>query len=399
MTLDDLVSNALQEADFQDFQRVFEARAVRTWSSIRERALLFGLAKSTGGAGIIVEIGAFCGGSAAFFAKGLASSARAPTGKVVCVDPLLGAPPWLPLPPDLFTLQELQDNLRHFGLLDLIDMRIGDSAAVGAIWPAVPIDILLIDGDHSFEGALRDIESWLPKMRTGGFLIFDDIDNIPEMTRLDGMLRTMSSVARVGSIEGSGVYTIRNSGWAFLAEFQAVLAAMDLHRPWSYEPVHQNPPNRNYRRTRLWAEPLLDIGYDLAFLGIQDSGDHGAAADSPPALINLAQSVFQDRGRGNFHLLHEFGSHAGQFRAFFAPPGKAAAAAPLLRSGGIVIAWDEPPLSPAAIAGIAQDMRAAGLDGVGYSGGVDKPVFWGVAGIDQLTPLALIRGHMSVRKT
>ena len=37
-------------------------------------------------------------------------------------------------------------------------------------------DWIYIDADHSYEGALRDIKNWLPKVKKGGFLSGHDFD-------------------------------------------------------------------------------------------------------------------------------------------------------------------------------------------------------------------------------
>jgi predicted O-methyltransferase YrrM len=36
------------------------------------------------------------------------------------------------------------------------------------------IDFLMIDGDHSYEAVKKDIENYLPKMRSGGIIVGDD---------------------------------------------------------------------------------------------------------------------------------------------------------------------------------------------------------------------------------
>ena len=36
------------------------------------------------------------------------------------------------------------------------------------------VDLLFIDGDHSYEGASRDVSHWLPSLRPGGILVLHD---------------------------------------------------------------------------------------------------------------------------------------------------------------------------------------------------------------------------------
>lgn len=41
-----------------------------------------------------------------------------------------------------------------------------------------PIDILYIDGDHTYEGILKDIASWTPWVVSGGTIMFDDYNDV-----------------------------------------------------------------------------------------------------------------------------------------------------------------------------------------------------------------------------
>jgi predicted O-methyltransferase YrrM len=51
----------------------------------------------------------------------------------------------------------------------------GDSGAVGIAWPtAFPVDLVFVDGDHSYHGATRDVEAWKPKLKDGGYMLFHD---------------------------------------------------------------------------------------------------------------------------------------------------------------------------------------------------------------------------------
>lgn len=49
----------------------------------------------------------------------------------------------------------------------------GDSSSVGKLWTN-PIDLLIIDGDHSFEGCRKDIFAWWSHVKPGGLVFFHD---------------------------------------------------------------------------------------------------------------------------------------------------------------------------------------------------------------------------------
>jgi FkbM family methyltransferase len=52
---------------------------------------------------------------------------------------------------------------------------LGDSADIGRRWPGAPVDMVFVDGDHTTEGVLRDIDAWLPHIRPGGIMAFHDV--------------------------------------------------------------------------------------------------------------------------------------------------------------------------------------------------------------------------------
>lgn len=54
----------------------------------------------------------------------------------------------------------------------------GDSAAAGRTFGR-PVDLLHIDGDHSYGGVSRDFEAWRPWLRPGGRVIFHDTEAFP----------------------------------------------------------------------------------------------------------------------------------------------------------------------------------------------------------------------------
>jgi predicted O-methyltransferase YrrM len=50
---------------------------------------------------------------------------------------------------------------------------LGDSAATGRNWHT-PIDMVIIDADHTEKGIAADIAAWYPHVKEGGYLVFHD---------------------------------------------------------------------------------------------------------------------------------------------------------------------------------------------------------------------------------
>ena len=53
------------------------------------------------------------------------------------------------------------------------DLHGGDVAT-----PDLPLDVVFIDGDHSWSAVLRDLETWTPSVRTGGVVLCHDADTV-----------------------------------------------------------------------------------------------------------------------------------------------------------------------------------------------------------------------------
>ncbi len=144
------------------------------WESADEQALLVELAQVVPADGVIVEIGSEFGMSASLFCHGADSAV-----KIYSVD----------LFPDNM-LQEHQSNLREAGFdgrclqIGMYSAELGqewklpDKMVLGGDWiyphPGHDIDLLFIDGDHSYEGVKADIEAWLPHIKRGGHVAFHD---------------------------------------------------------------------------------------------------------------------------------------------------------------------------------------------------------------------------------
>ena len=115
-----------------------------------EAAFLFRLVRSKPTARI-VEIGRFYGGSAFLFAVASDDESR-----VTSID----------IAPQNDAL--LQTALKKSGLAHKVKLIVGNSAATEA--RADFYDLIFVDGDHSYEGVVKDYEHWKKAIKSGGCL-------------------------------------------------------------------------------------------------------------------------------------------------------------------------------------------------------------------------------------
>lgn len=133
---------------------------VQGWESIHEQGVLIALAMTVPNHGQIVEIGSEYGMSASIWLK------YAKMGvSIFCIE----------INPDAPFL----DNLEDAGLKDNLanpvkwineDSRFVDLKAQGLS----DIDLLFVDGDHNFEGALDDLMHYTPAVSKGGLMAIHD---------------------------------------------------------------------------------------------------------------------------------------------------------------------------------------------------------------------------------
>jgi predicted O-methyltransferase YrrM len=117
----------------------------------------------------IVEVGTDTGGTAVGWARALVENGH---GQLICVDNDAYAQSTYP--------RAVQDNLRAMGIpATAFDLRKGDSKlVVPHLAKEFPkqVDIYLVDGDHTYEGARADLYNGLPMVKSGGFILVHDID-------------------------------------------------------------------------------------------------------------------------------------------------------------------------------------------------------------------------------
>jgi predicted O-methyltransferase YrrM len=369
--LAEIMQRAKSDPAFSEIQGTFAEAGIENWLKEEEKALHFGVGAFAPGEGRVLEIGTYQGGSACFLAAGIK---RRGHGRLSCVDPHLGGPPWLGLAPHQRTLDKFRQGTQTCGVSEWIDARVGDSAAVASVWPADPLDAVFIDGDHSFRGALKDFESWAPKVRAGGLVLFDDADDpaLPELLDLIEFMKGFRAVSHLGTIEGVAVFQMNEqSPWKLLEELNAAASKRGIHNAWDMTFLHGRELPPHYGRTRTWDEHALDVAYQLCFLARCGPGDYGYSSGSAKRDRDLLTALSEDRRDGE--VLEARGSARG-LRAILCRPEEASGHAPRLLPGGVLIARHAERIDQENSIRTRAMLLEAGLDGCGW----EQNVHWGV---------------------
>jgi predicted O-methyltransferase YrrM len=130
---------------------------------IDEAALLYRLARDIE-RGPVAEIGRFKGGSTFIFASALPDGVE-----------LWSYDFHVALRPDMPGAQldaELRSALERYELDGKVHLLVADSRTADP--PPEPLELLFIDGDHSYEGAKADFERWSAFVAPGGHVLFHD---------------------------------------------------------------------------------------------------------------------------------------------------------------------------------------------------------------------------------
>lgn len=136
---------------------------------------------------VIVEIGSYLGRGTVFF--GLCMKQLNPSGRVVAIDPHTGDRQQLEaLGVDRIPSFELfQQHCRAAGVERWVDARRATSLEAADGW-SEPIDLLYVDGWHSYDAVLDDGRAWLPHLSDGGIVFFDDYATYDEVSSAVGQL-------------------------------------------------------------------------------------------------------------------------------------------------------------------------------------------------------------------
>lgn len=148
------------------------------WCSYQKAAILVDLILRSK-AQRILEIGVYGGRSLV----PMAVAARSVGGKVYGIDPWCEVDSlehvenesnrnfWANVNYDEM-LADLEAKIRSFGLADTVELIRTSSEEAD---PIGEIDLLHIDGNHSEYTSYLDVRKWVPYVKTGGWIVFDDL--------------------------------------------------------------------------------------------------------------------------------------------------------------------------------------------------------------------------------
>jgi predicted O-methyltransferase YrrM len=169
-------------------------KASRTFTHLtyEERLLLYQTVLRLGRNKVIVEIGSYLGASSCFLAAG----AQDMGSTVYCID-TWGNDGMTEGLRD--TYSAFQDNTRRYQN-HIVPLRCRSEEAVKGFEKS--IDMLFLDGDHSYEGVSSDLQLWLPKLRFGSWLFLHDSG------WAEGVQRAIKEV--VASVQSQGLIVLPN---------------------------------------------------------------------------------------------------------------------------------------------------------------------------------------------
>lgn len=95
------------------------------------------------------------------------------------------------------TYRSVVDRMRPKIVRGIVEIHRGSSDKMAEQFPDNYFDWIYVDGDHRFEGVLKDLELYRPKLKTGGIMGGDDYENVDAWWG-DGVPRAVNDVLRRG---------------------------------------------------------------------------------------------------------------------------------------------------------------------------------------------------------
>ncbi|MGB7159127.1 MAG: class I SAM-dependent methyltransferase [Tepidisphaeraceae bacterium] len=183
--------------DAAETEAFLNSQTVPGWMTEAESRELYRLAAGLPNTNpVCCEIGTWIGKSAVLISTAMKHKVNA---KLYCVDPfdLVATEPWheetftaqmgLPL---LSRKATFLRTLHVHGVSHIASPIQGFSQDSAAAF-GHELDLLFIDGDHSYQSVLRDYQAWSPKLKPGGILCFHDYHPPEHATPHDGPRRVV----------------------------------------------------------------------------------------------------------------------------------------------------------------------------------------------------------------
>ena len=155
--------------------RMIEVHGVRGFLTAGDVAYLFNLAAGLPSGARYLEVGSWLGLSSIVVANGLLANMNL-QARIYCVDTWRGSAEHQGMPE--VALDDLHSqcvrNIKDAQVDCFIELIRGESGEVARTWRDEPLDLVFIDGDHSFTGCMRDLRSWHRLLKPSGRLLGHD---------------------------------------------------------------------------------------------------------------------------------------------------------------------------------------------------------------------------------
>ncbi|MCD6281560.1 MAG: class I SAM-dependent methyltransferase [Deltaproteobacteria bacterium] len=161
---------------------MIDIASIKGFLSEKEGERLRDLARQASKLGPCLEIGSYCGKSAAYIGSGCKESG----GVLFSIDHHRGSEEQQPgeeyFDPELFderygrvdTFRFFRETIEKMGLEDTVIPIVSVSSVVARFWNT-PLGMVFIDGGHSYETVFTDYNCWAHHVVPGGFLAIHDI--------------------------------------------------------------------------------------------------------------------------------------------------------------------------------------------------------------------------------
>jgi hypothetical protein len=83
------------------------------------------------------------------------------------------------------------------------------------LFPDEYFDLIYVDADHSYDGCLKDLQDWYPKVRKGGFFVGDDFRNLLAPNTLS-KIKVVKAVRKFTQLNKLTVHELPDYGWVII---------------------------------------------------------------------------------------------------------------------------------------------------------------------------------------